>query len=186
VHKVGKKEQAPAYENARESYEGYDLQLDADEVRSFLLKIKPPRDSFCLIAVTMHDLYVIKNGEAWNFVFGQVSSSTEASYPQPQPQPKPQPLDYPPPIQASAMNGVGVFSFARYGPSVEDEWFNSTSMGGDFSAALVSSDYQVLLRRCCRVLTHEGGHVIGLKHCIHFECLMNGSNSMEVLSQPCV
>lgn len=133
-------------ENARQGEEGQ-LQLECGTIRDYLCKtMKQPRDSFGVLAITMEDLYPIKNGVAWNFVFGQ----------------------------ASPMDGVGVFSFARYDPSGE---FLSVASGD--LAPMEPAEYQQLLRRCCRVLTHEGSHVIGLKHCIHFQCLMNGSNHLQ-------
>ncbi|KAJ4463114.1 putative peptidase family M54 protein [Paratrimastix pyriformis] len=55
----------------------------------------------------------------------------------------------------------GVFSFARYNPG-----FPGTPSGS-------------LLRRSCKVLAHETGHLFGLKHCLHYRCAMNGSNSLE-------
>ena len=139
-------------ENARVGEEGQ-LQLDCGVLREYLCRqLKPPRNSFCVLGITMQDLYTIKDGEAWNFVFGQ----------------------------ASLMDGVGMFSFARYDPSGQ---FNTDSAGA-FKAdstlpALSPQEQQTVLRRCCRVLTHEGTHVIGLRHCIHFQCLMNGSNHLE-------
>jgi archaemetzincin len=36
-----------------------------------------------------------------------------------------------------------------------------------------------LLRRACKLLVHETAHMFGLKHCIFFNCLMNGSNRLE-------
>ena len=51
----------------------------------------------------------------------------------------------------------GVFSFARYG--VED-------------------DKNLALLRALKVISHETGHAFGIKHCVHFHCLMNGSNSL--------
>ena len=36
----------------------------------------------------------------------------------------------------------------------------------------------LLLRRSCKVLAHETGHVFGLAHCTYFSCLMNGSNHL--------
>jgi predicted Zn-dependent protease len=29
-----------------------------------------------------------------------------------------------------------------------------------------------MLRRSARVLVHETGHIFGLKHCVHFLCIM--------------
>ena len=33
--------------------------------------------------------------------------------------------------------------------------------------------------RCTKVLTHETGHLFGIRHCIHYECLMCGCNHRE-------
>jgi archaemetzincin len=52
----------------------------------------------------------------------------------------------------------GVFSFARYG---------------------VEEDQKLALMRALKVISHETGHAFGIKHCIHFHCLMNGSNGLE-------
>lgn len=51
---------------------------------------------------------------------------------------------------------VGVFSFARYG-----------------------NDPTIALKRAMKVISHETGHAFGLRHCIHFHCLMNGSNHLD-------
>jgi archaemetzincin len=100
-----------------------------------LLRGRFPRDAFCLLAITMEDLYP---DPSWNFVFGQ----------------------------ASLRDRVGVFSFARYDPA--------------FYGQGRESDYeQLLLRRSCKVLAHEIGHMFFLKHCIFFKCVMNGSNHLE-------
>merc|ERR1712188_164199 len=76
-------------------------------------------------------------------------------------------------LQASMMDGVGVFSFARYDPSGR---FLSEGLT---LPPLTDAEKNEVLRRSCRVLAHEGTHVVGLKHCIHFACLMNGSNNLE-------
>ncbi|WP_264501953.1 archaemetzincin [Luteolibacter flavescens] len=75
--------------------------------------------------------------EAWNFVFGQ----------------------------ASFKDRVGVFSFARYHPSWDDE------ASGEGTGKLV-------LGRAAKVLTHEMGHMFGIRHCIYYECNMNGANHL--------
>jgi len=65
--------------------------------------------------------------------------------------------------QASLRGRVGVWSFAR----------------------LAHGAPAVALRRCCKLVVHEIGHMFGLEHCIVYECDMNGSNHLRELdSQP--
>lgn len=61
---------------------------------------------------------------------------------------------------ARIKNRVGVFSFARYG-----------------------DDPIISLKRAMKVISHETGHAFGIRHCIHFHCLMNGSNSLSETDQ---
>ena len=56
---------------------------------------------------------------------------------------------------ASYNRRVGVYSVARYGVEPDK-----------------------LLRRSLKVMSHETGHILGLAHCIFYECGMAGSNSM--------
>jgi len=100
-----------------------------------ILKEKIPDDAFCLLAITMEDLYP---EDSWNFVFGQ----------------------------ASLRERVGVYSFARYDPA-----FYGDKRGKDYE--------KLILRRSCKVLVHETGHMFGLQHCIFFRCVMNGSNHLK-------
>ena len=67
--------------------------------------------------------------------------------------------------QASLRERVGVYSFIRYTP----EFWNK--------GKTKESEVQ-LLRRSCKILTHESGHMFGLLHCISYECGMNGSNNL--------
>lgn len=58
-----------------------------------------------------------------------------------------------------AGDGIGVHSLVRYqGPDVPQPLF---------------------LARCMKLMTHELGHTLGLRHCIWFRCVMNGSNSLS-------
>jgi archaemetzincin len=108
-------------------------QILTGDVLDFL-KARVPADAFCVLAITMQDLYP---EPSWNFVFGQ----------------------------ASLRERVGVYSFARYDPVFYGE-------------ARASNYETLLLRRSCKVLAHETGHMFGLAHCTFFNCLMNGSNHL--------
>lgn len=68
--------------------------------------------------------------------------------------------------QASLRNRVGVYSFARY----DRQFFGDAPQAGDD---------QRYLRRCLDVFSHEVGHMYGMAHCTHYECLMNGSNNLK-------
>ncbi|XP_037665616.1 archaemetzincin-2 isoform X4 [Choloepus didactylus] len=84
--------------------------------------------------------------------------------------------------------GVGIFSFARYGSD-----FYSANYKGKVKKLqkTSSSDYSVfdnyyipeitsiLLLRSCKTLSHELGHIFGLRHCQWLSCLMQGSNHLE-------
>jgi archaemetzincin len=95
-----------------------------------------PRDAFCLLGVTLEDLYP---DPSWNFVFGQ----------------------------ASLTGRTGVYSFVRYDPA-----FYGQEMAKEEAAALRQ-------RRSLKVLAHETAHMFAITHCVHFACLMNGSNHLD-------
>ena len=61
---------------------------------------------------------------------------------------------------------TGVYSLARYFPDFWGQPSNADSK-------------RLTLRRSFKVLNHEESHVFGLKHCIFYDCSMNGSNSLE-------
>lgn len=58
---------------------------------------------------------------------------------------------------------VGVSSVCRYDP----EFYGKAA-----------DDASVILRRSCKVLAHEACHMLGITHCVFFNCLMNGSNHL--------
>ncbi|KAM6897152.1 archaemetzincin-2 [Xenentodon cancila] len=134
----------------------HNLQIRTGDLLQFL-ENKKPKDAFCIVGITMIDLYP---KDSWNFVFGQASLS----------------------------KGMGVFSFARY-----DDNFYTRSYAGRLKKRLMprKDDYSVfegyytppisstLLLRSCKTMTHEIGHMFGVKHCQWMNCVMQGSNHLE-------
>jgi archaemetzincin len=59
----------------------------------------------------------------------------------------------------------GVYSLCRYDPRF-------------WGHAKRPQDAKLMLRRACRVLNHEVGHIFGLQHCVLYKCSMNGGNSL--------
>lgn len=64
--------------------------------------------------------------------------------------------------QASLSERVGVWSLHRFGDPTKDE-----------------TSRKLFLLRTLKVATHETGHMFGIRHCVHFRCGMNGSNSLS-------
>ena len=71
---------------------------------------------------------------------------------------------------ASIKNRTGVFSFARY----QETFFDDED---EQETKLIENSQ--LLWRSSKVMVHEIGHMFGLRHCIYFNCVMNGSNNLE-------
>jgi archaemetzincin len=67
--------------------------------------------------------------------------------------------------EATFRERVGVYSFARYDPA-----WNGQPRGP--GAAMT------ILHRGLKVVAHEIGHMCGLRHCVHYHCMMNGSNDL--------
>jgi archaemetzincin len=72
--------------------------------------------------------------------------------------------------EASFERRVGVYSLVRYTPEFEGEPDSPTARG-------------LLLRRSCKALAHETGHMLSLRHCPFYECMMNGSNTVDELDR---
>lgn len=68
--------------------------------------------------------------------------------------------------EARFFERVGVYSFARYDPAFYDE-------------PRAADTATTILRRGCKLMAHEIGHMFAIDHCIHNHCVMNGSNSLE-------
>jgi archaemetzincin len=68
--------------------------------------------------------------------------------------------------EATFEERVGVYSLARYFPAFTGEKDTPEAR-------------RLGLLRSFKVLSHETGHMFSLHHCARFECLMNGSNSLD-------
>jgi len=69
--------------------------------------------------------------------------------------------------EANLDNACGVFSFCR---------FHQDYPGNE-------NCEQSLTQRACYIMAHEITHMFGLRHCIYYECLMNGTMSSQELSR---
>ncbi len=65
---------------------------------------------------------------------------------------------------------VGVYSLARY----QAKFWGRRDTPGTRRLALL---------RSFKVLAHEAGHMFSLAHCRRFECIMNGSNSLDEMDR---
>ena len=124
------------------------VQILAGDVLKWL-EPRVPEDAYCVLAVTMTDLYP---EPSWNFVFGQ----------------------------GSLKDRVGVYSFARYLPrDVTDNTDGDNTDADNTKSDNTKSAERLLLLRSCKILAHETGHMFGIHHCVHYHCLMNGSNGLR-------
>ena len=85
---------------------------------------------------------------------------------------------------AAGSHRVGVFSFFRYDPTLsfsEEFWYDihkSKTVALDIRKRLV-------LQHSCKLVVHEMAHLLGVDHCIFYECCMNGSGHLtEDFRQP--
>ncbi|XP_076856539.1 archaemetzincin-2 [Brachyhypopomus gauderio] len=134
----------------------YNLQLHAGELLSFLKK-KKPKDAFCIVGITMIDLYP---RESWNFVFGQASLTEGVG------------------VFSFARYDDDFYkrSYAgRLKKAVRLEPGNYALFQGYYTPPITSK----LLLRSCKTLTHEIGHIFGVQHCQWLQCVMQGSNHLE-------
>lgn len=73
---------------------------------------------------------------------------------------------------------LACFSFYRYDPLITfspGEWHDVRRLEGRGSPAPPS----LLLQRCCKLLVHEVAHLLGVDHCVFYQCCMNGSGHLE-------
>ena len=67
---------------------------------------------------------------------------------------------------ANQASGCGIFSFCRH----------QIGFHGEESKKTEEEKSRTWLKRSIGTMTHEIGHMFGLKHCTYYECTMNGKN----------
>ena len=80
---------------------------------------------------------------------------------------------------AAGLHRVAVFSFCRYNPNIQfspEFWYEMNEKRTNYSKLEIRN---LILVRSCRLLVHEIAHLLGLAHCIYYECCMNGSGHLE-------
>ncbi|KAJ8372850.1 hypothetical protein AAFF_G00276230 [Aldrovandia affinis] len=139
------------------------VQLHTDAILRHLQRIKPT-DAFCILGLTFIDLYPC---DTWNYTFGK--SANELA--------------------------VGVCSFSRLSLGLSGEGSGMTEQGvaagtGDScdKRAWPVQPRTVIpneLLQCCKVVSHEACHLVGLQNCRWLRCVMQGVTSPdEALLRP--
>ncbi|XP_033907862.3 archaemetzincin-1-like [Acipenser ruthenus] len=127
------------------------LQLHTDGILKHLRKVKPA-DAFCVLGLTFLDLYPC---DTWNYTFGKTM----------------------------AEQAVGVCSFARFVGTHSEKYCqrheqsNEAQDNGNKSHLEVFTVTNVL--QCCKVLSHEVGHLVGMGNCRWLRCAMQGGTSQD-------
>ncbi|XP_005992218.1 archaemetzincin-2 [Latimeria chalumnae] len=132
------------------------LQIHAGDLLKYLKK-KKPKDAFCIVGITMIDLYP---EDSWNFVFGQASMTEGIG------------------IFSFARYDDDFYTTAYKGRLKTNQKLKPRDysvFNGYYTPPVTS----ILLFRSCRTLTHEIGHIFGMHHCQWLQCVMQGSNHLE-------
>jgi archaemetzincin len=113
------------------------------------LHVCKPADAFCIIGVTMEDLY---DGAEDSFTVGMANGgSGEAIFSF---------ARYDPAFGATA------------------KLSSAKPKRGPAAAQSAENARLLLFMRSCKVLVHELGHLYGIDHCVWYDCCMNGSGHL--------
>ncbi|CAJ1080762.1 archaemetzincin-2 [Xyrichtys novacula] len=132
------------------------LQILTGDLLRFLEKRKP-KDAFCIVGLTMIDLYP---KDSWNFVFGQASLSSGMG------------------VFSFARYDDNFYSrnyAGRLRKQLQPKQGDYSVFDGYYTPPISST----LLLRSCKTMTHEIGHMFGILHCQWLNCVMQGSNHLE-------
>ena len=80
---------------------------------------------------------------------------------------------------ASGNQRIAVFSILRYDPNLtfsSEFWHDVRKVAKPLSKIKTE---RLIFERSAKLLVHETMHLLGLDHCIYFDCVMNGSGHLE-------
>jgi len=69
---------------------------------------------------------------------------------------------------------VGIFSFARHSPD-----FGNGMHALESSTHLEAPAKMLWLSKCIHTMVHETCHILQMRHCVYYRCLMNGSSGHD-------
>lgn len=86
---------------------------------------------------------------------------------------------------AAGLQRVAVFSLSRYDPTItfsKEHWYDLQKVPRAISAPEKAC---LMIHRSCKLVVHEILHLLGVDHCVFFDCCMNGSGHLaEDFRQP--
>jgi archaemetzincin len=134
-----------------------------------VLYARKPRDAFCILGVTLEDLYE-SNGDS--FAVGIASAGTGDgifSF-----------ARYDPAHPSNAPNTPSATATrTTTRTNTRPTALPTASMSSTALRTTRTNVFTTLLARSCKVLVHELGHLYGLGHCVWYECCMNGSGHLS-------
>ncbi|XP_076443527.1 archaemetzincin-2-like [Babylonia areolata] len=80
---------------------------------------------------------------------------------------------------AAGLHRVAVFSLCRYNPTITfstEHWYDIQTVHRPI-AELEKS--RLMIHRSCKLVVHEILHLLGVDHCVFYDCCMNGSGHLE-------
>ncbi|XP_062596034.1 archaemetzincin-2-like [Saccostrea cucullata] len=80
---------------------------------------------------------------------------------------------------AAGKHRVAIFSFARYDPTLTFDIGDWYGIQQNLNGMDTEERKKIILQRSCKLLVHEIGHLLGIDHCIFYDCCMNGSGHLQ-------
>lgn len=80
---------------------------------------------------------------------------------------------------AAGLQRVAVFSLLRYDPGItfsKEKWYDIRTIAKPIPD---SAKACLMVHRSCKLVVHEILHLLGVDHCVFFDCCMNGSGHLE-------